>query len=357
MHNHEQHARDVAHDRHIDAQVLEAMSGLQYNRAMHPKDALFGGEKPFPVISSCEHFCGSEKLIKKALELQTELGPIFDITMDLEDGAAAGREHEHATMVVDLLKSTANKHHQAGVRIHDPAHPSWRQDVDIIVGGAGDRVAYLTIPKPTKTAQVAEMIDYIAATAKRHNITREIPIHVLIETHGALRDVHQIAALPWLSVLDFGLMDFISGHHGAIPASAMKSPGQFEHRLLARAKTEVVAAALANGVVPSHNVTLDLKNPYQTYADAHRARNEFGFLRMWSIYPTQIQPIVNAMAPDYSEIQRASEILLAAQKVAWGPIQHAGDLHDRATYRYFYGLLGRAKLSGYKLAAEVSHWF
>ena len=255
---------------------------------MHPKDALFGGEKSFPVIPSCEHFCGSEKLIKKALELQHELGPIFDITMDLEDGAPAGREHHHATMVVDLLNSAANKHNMAGVRIHDPAHAMWRQDVDIILAGAGDRVAYLTIPKPTQAAQVAEMIDYIAVTAKGHNITREIPIHVLIETHGALREVHQIAALPWLQVLDFGLMDFISGHHGAIPASAMKSPGQFEHALLARAKAEVVAAALANGVVPSHNVTLDLKNPYQTYADAHRARSQFGFLRMWSIYPTQI---------------------------------------------------------------------
>ena len=111
---------------------------------------------------------------------------------------------------------------------------------------------------------------------------------MLIETHGALREVHEIAKLPWLQVLDFGLMDFISGHHGAIPASAMKSPGQFDHNLLRRGKSEVVAAALANGVIPAHNVTLDLKNIYQTYQDASRARNEFGFLRMWSIYPLQI---------------------------------------------------------------------
>ena len=71
-------------------------------------------------------------------------------------------------------------------------------------------------------------------------------MHVLIETHGALRDVWQIAALPGVESIDFGLMDFVSGHHGAIPASAMRSPGQFEHRLIARAKAEVVAAALAD---------------------------------------------------------------------------------------------------------------
>ena len=201
------------------------------------------------------------------------------------------------------------------------------------------------------------MIDFIQHIADMHGIEREIPIHILVETHGALRDVHRIATLPWLQVLDFGLMDFVSGHHGAIPASAMRSPGQFEHKLIARAKTEVVAAALANGVIPAHNVTLDLKNPYVTYQDARRARMEFGFLRQWSIYPTQIQPIVDAMKPDYSEVETGAAILLAAQKADWGPIQHAGELHDRATYRYYWEVLQKARVTGIKLPAEAEAAF
>ncbi len=319
------------------------------SQAIHPNQALFGGEKPFPVIPSCEHFAGSEKLILKALALQDTLGPIFDITCDCEDGAAAGQEREHAGMIVRILNSEANKHHMAGARIHDYTHPSWRQDVDILVRGAGNVLAYITIPKPTCAAQVAEMIAYIREVAASCGIAREIPIHVLIETHGALHEAYEIAALPWLQVLDFGLMDFVSGHHGAIPASAMRSPGQFEHQLLARAKAEVVAAALAHGVVPAHNVTLDLKNVETTFADAGRARNEFGFLRMWSIYPTQIQAIVNAMKPNYDEVADASNILLAAQAAEWGPIQYAGELHDRATYRYFWEVLQKARLTGVEI--------
>jgi citrate lyase subunit beta / citryl-CoA lyase len=314
----------------------------------HPQDALFEGEKPFPVVPSCEHFAGSDKLITKALELQQKLGT-FDITMDLEDGAPTGREREHAEMVVGKLRSEANARRMAGVRVHDFTRPVWKQDLDIIVGGAGDLVAYITFPKPTAVRQVGEMIEYLQGAAARAGVKRTIPVHVLIETHGALRDVHAIAALPWLQVLDFGLMDFVSGHHGAIPSTAMRSPGQFEHALVARAKAEMVAAALANGVIPAHNVTLDLKNTYQTYADAKRARDDFGFLRMWSIYPAQIQPIVDAMAPDFREVTKACDILLAAQKASWGPIQHEGDLHDRATYRYFWELVQRAKLSGQKL--------
>jgi citrate lyase subunit beta/citryl-CoA lyase len=327
------------------------------SQRIHPRAALFGGERPFPVIPSCEHFAGSEKLIGKAFELQAKLGPVFDITMDCEDGAPAGREKDHAQMVVDQQKSAANVRKMAGVRIHDHSHAAWRQDVDIVVRGAGDTIRYITIPKPTAAAQVAEMIGYIQQVAKDAGLQREIPIHVLVETHGALKDAFEIAALPWVQVLDFGLMDFVSGHHGAIPSTAMKSPGQFEHKLVARAKAQVTAAALAAGVVPAHNVTLDLKNVEQTFADAKRAHDEFGFLRMWSIYPAQVEPIVKAMAPDFSEVENACAILLAAEAASWGPIQHAGDLHDRATYRYFWELVQRAQVSGQPLPADVQRWF
>ncbi|MBM9591526.1 CoA ester lyase [Leptospira sp. 201903075] len=323
----------------------------------HPQSALFAGEKPFPIIPACEHFAGSEKLITKALELQNKLGGLFDITMDCEDGAQTGKEKEHAEMIVRIQNSELNKHKMSGVRIHDYTNEHWRGDVDILVPGAGNVLAYITIPKPTKASQVKEQITYIQDACKKAGIKREIPIHVLIETHGALNDVFEIAALPWLQVLDFGLMDFISGHHGAIPASCMKSPGQFDHELLRRGKANLVAAALMNGVIPAHNVTLDLKNIYQTYADAKRAHDEFGFLRMWSIYPAQIQSILDAMAPNYAETQTASDILIKAQDAEWGPIQHDGDLHDRATYRYFWELVQRAKLTGQKLPDEVEKRF
>lgn len=316
---------------------------------VHPKDALFSGEKPFPIIPSCEHFAGSEKLIGKALELQDKLGPIFDITCDCEDGAQAGQEKAHAEMIVRLLNSQANKFKMAGARIHDFSHPHWRADIDILVSGAGKVLRYITIPKSTSYADAKEMIGYVRTVAANNNIGREVPIHILVETHGALRDIQQIAQLPNIEVLDFGLMDFVSAHHGAIPAAAMRSPGQFEHKLLVRAKAEVVAAALANGIVPAHNVCLDLKNTAVVLADASRARNEFGFLRMWSIYPAQISAIVEAMQPDLSEVEDAANILLAAQAVDWGPIQYQGELHDRATYRYFWELLQKAKVTGVKI--------
>lgn len=325
--------------------------------APHPRDALFPGEKPFPVVPACEHFAGSEKTIGKALELQAKLGRIFDVTCDCEDGAEAGRERQHAEMVVDVLNSAKNAFAMVGARIHDFTHPHWQKDVEILVRGAGAKLAYLTLPKCTSARQAAEMIGFIRETGMRTGLERQVPVHVLVETHGALHDAWEIAALSGVQTLDFGLMDFVSGHHGAIASAFMRSPGQFEHPLIVRAKADIVAAALAHGVVPAHNVSLDLRNPYNVFRDAWRARNDFGFLRMWSIHPSQVQPIVDAMKPDLAEVADASRILLAAQRASWGPIQYAGELHDRATYRYFWEILQKAKVTGVAVPGEADAAF
>lgn len=324
---------------------------------LHPNQALFAGHKSFPDIAVCEHFAGSHKMIHKAMQLQVEFGPIFDITCDCEDGARIGEEREHAVMVSEAINSQANRFDQVGVRIHDPAHPLWRQDVDIIVGAVARRVAYITIPKSTSCAQAAEVIEHVQATAARAGGDRKIPIHLLVETHGALEEVVGMAHLPHVEVLDFGQMDFVSDHAGAIPAAAMKSPGQFEHPLLVRAKTNLVAAALAHGIVPAHNVCVTLDDEAAITSDATRARVEFGFQRMWSIHPFQIGPIVAAMRPPLEELAKASEILLAAQEADWGPIRHEGELHDRATYRYFWSILRKARATGMQLDRRAERQF
>ena len=323
----------------------------------HPSDVLFPGEKPFPILPAVDHYAGSEKLMKKALQLQNELGPIFDITCDCEDGAHAGAEREHAEMAAGVIMSDDNRHGRVAARIHDFTHPHWQQDLEIIVAIAGNRLPFITLPKPRGAEDIRAQIAYLREVEAKNGITRQIPVHVLIETLGALHEVWDIAATPGVESLDFGLMDFVSGHHGAIPGSAMKSPGQFDHPLVARAKCEITTAALGNGVVPTHNVTTELKDLNVIRNDALRARTEFGYLRMWSIHPNQIVPIVEAMRPDFSEVEKAVAIVTAAQDKDWAPIAHEGLLHDRASYRYYWELLARAHATGMTLPTEALQRF
>ncbi len=324
--------------------------------AVHPRDALHAPGREIAAIAPCEHIAGNEKMIGKAIALQRERRGAFDLTCDCEDGAVVGAEREHAAMVARVLNATDAPAGRIGVRVHDVTHPHWRDDVDIVLGEAGPRVAYLTLPKPEGVADIARMLDGIGRRAALAGIAAP-PVHVLVETHGALAQAAAIAALPGVETLDFGVMDFVSAHHGALGFDAMRSPGQFEHPVLVRAKTELVAAALAHGVVPVHNVSLALRDPEAVRSDARIARERFGFLRMWSIHPSQIAPIVEAMSPTGAEVERSGRILLAAQAASWGPIDHGGELHDRASYRHCWNVVRRAHAAGMPLEPAVARAF
>jgi citrate lyase subunit beta/citryl-CoA lyase len=315
---------------------------------MHPSEVLFQGKRQPLLLPACDHYAGSEKLMRKSMALQQELGPLFDITFDCEDGAAAGREAEHAQLVASLINSEDNPFNRIGARLHDLNHPSFEQDVAAIVGQAANRLAYVVLPKPNGIEDVRralEIINRYALPAGR----AALPLHVLVETHGALHDAWEIAALPQVECLSFGIMDFVSAHYGAIPASAMRTPGQFSHPLVVRAKLEMVAAAHAHGKVASHNVTTEIKDSAVVANDAQRAAGEFGFTRMWSIHPDQIKPIIKAFTPRLSEVHEATNILTDAIAASWGPIAQHGRLHDRASYRYYWTVLQRAKLAGLAL--------
>lgn len=320
---------------------------------MHPSKVLFQGTRQPVTLPTCDHYAGSEKLMQKSIALQQEMGPVFDITLDCEDGASAGNEDEHARLVGALVAGEGNIHDRIGARVHDLKSEFFESDVENICSAAAMRLAYMVLPKPDSAAEIKQALTIINRIAKKYGRS-DLPLHVLIETHGALAEVHKIAALPQVECLSFGIMDFVSAHYGAIPGAAMRSPGQFTHPLVMRAKLEISAACHAHGKVPSHNVTTEIKDTSVVASDANRASAEFGFTRMWSIHPDQIKPILKSLAPRSSEVNEASQILAEAQNAKWGPIKYNGKLHDRASYRYYWTILQRAKASGLHLPENAA---
>jgi len=323
-----------------------------------PRDVLFADGGLAPAIPVCDHYCGVEERMRKSLALQVELGPVFDVTFDCEDGAPVGREAEHVRLAVDLLMSSENHFGRVGVRVHPTDHRAFADDVDALMEHAGERLPYIMVPKPRDLADARQAIKAIDAAAARHGVRVRPALHFLIETHGALRDVFAIAALPRVQSLSFGLMDFVSAHQGAIPVSAMSLHGQFEHPLVRRAKLEIAAACHAAAKVPSHSVVTEFKHVKAVQEAATRAMHEFGYTRMWSIHPSQIAPIVEVFAPTVAELDEAIEIIGAAEAAHWAPIRHRDTLHDRASYRYYWQVIERARRTRQPLPAEIEQaWF
>ena len=319
----------------------------------HPRQALFDAGDTAPALPVCDHYCGVEARMRKSLDLQGELGPVFDVTLDCEDGAPVGGEAAHAHLVAEMVMSAANRHGRVGARVHPVGHASFADDLRTLVGRAGARLAYLMVPKPRDFAEVEHACTEIDRQSAAAGLVRPIPVHALVETHGALREVQAIAAHPRIESISFGLMDFVSAHRGAIPASGMSAEGQFAHPLVVRAKLEIAAACHARAKVPSHCVVTEFADLRALETAARRASRELGYTRMWSIHPSQIRPIVEAFAPSAAEVDQAVEIIDAAQAAGWAPTRHRDTLHDRASYRYFWQVLERAQRTGQPLPAEV----
>jgi citrate lyase subunit beta/citryl-CoA lyase len=305
--------------------------------ALHPRHALFDpGEPVAPPLPVCDHYAGVEERMRKSLALQAQMGPVFDVTLDNEDGAPVGAEVEHAQLIAQLLDSADNRWGRVGVRVLPVGHARFAEVLRTVLRAARPP-AYLMLPKPGGLEDIERAVHAVDAAGGH-----AVPLHALIETHGALREVAAIAAQPRIESLSFGLMDFVSAHRGAIPLSAMGVPGQFEHPLVVRAKLEIAAACHAWGKVPSHCVVTEFRHTAALEDAASRAAREFGYTRMWSIHPSQVPVIVEAFAPTAAEVDLAVEILLEAQAARWAPIRHRDTLHDRASYRYFWHVLERA---------------
>lgn len=306
--------------------------------------------------------------MQKSLGLQAEMTQefgacVFDVTLDCEDGAPVGGERDHAQMVLSLARSAiarakvsaARQLPRIGVRVHPVDHASFVQDLEILSVAEVGCWSHVMVPKVESASDVDRVVAALAAIDGPGS--RVLPIHVLVESARAVGQVAAIASHPRVQSVSFGLMDFVSAHGGAIPAAGMQGEGQFSHPLVVRAKLEIAAACHAHGKVPSHGVVTEFGDVALVRRAAQRAATELGYLRMWSIHPSQIRPILEAFSPGPGEVAQAVEVILRAEQAQWAPISLAGQLHDRASYRYYWQTLQRARQTGRQLPEEVLHYF
>ena len=294
--------------------------------------------------------------MRKSLQLQAEMmdefgACVFDVTLDCEDGAPVGGEADHAALVVALVALASDKARVA-VRVHALDHPAFEADIASIAGKVGHRLSHIMVPKVESVGDVNRAVAALAAVGQM-----AVPLHVLLESPAAVHQAFEIAAHPRVQSISFGLMDFVSSHGGAIPGDAMSGQGQFAHPLVVRAKLEIASSCHAHGKVPSHCVVTEFSDTAAMKAAAQKAAREFGYTRMWSIHPSQIRPILEAFAPSEGEIEGATKIIAAGARSDWAPISFEGQLHDRASYRYYWQVLARAHQTGRVLPAEAQLYF
>jgi citrate lyase subunit beta/citryl-CoA lyase len=148
--------------------------------APHPRDVLFEDGDLTTSLPVCDHYSGVEARMRKSLELQAELGPVFDVTLDGEDGAKAGGEVEHAHLIAELVQSASNKFDRVGARIVPHGHPAFGKMLEVLLRDAGPRLAYLMIPKPRDAADFEAAVHAIDRASRAAGLARDVPLHALV---------------------------------------------------------------------------------------------------------------------------------------------------------------------------------
>jgi citrate lyase subunit beta/citryl-CoA lyase len=331
------------------------MVGTIIKNASDIDAVLYEAAYQLPQLSTCDHYAGTEKRLAQMLQKQGASVFSFDITADCEDGAAVGQEQQQLEMLLSVLKNhrttqsqpyQETSHHflshtkRFGIRVHDARHWFFKQEIETLLAFE-HQFDYIVLPKIEHYDDFKQQADWIAQLCQQAQ--KPCPsLHVIIETHGGVNDVFRIASDARLVCLSFGIMDFVSSHAGAIHHNAMQSPMQFQHPLVYRAKTQISAAAASFGKIASHNVCIALDSPEHAFNDARTAHEQFGFMRMWSIHPSQIEAIYQAFLPKPEDIDLAIAVIKKAIAADFGPIRHDNRLYDRASFRYHWQTLKRA---------------
>jgi citrate lyase subunit beta/citryl-CoA lyase len=202
-------------------------------------------------------------------ELIQEFGAcVFDVTLDCEDGARVGAEHDHAA-----VGGRAGARGLRGARRDIQRGPAegrcagasgatilcsvTRYGPSLPVQGATCATSWCPRWSPSRTSIALPPSSMPLIDSGRSSL---MPVHVLLESPAAVHRAFDIAAHPRVESISFGLMDFVSAHGGAIPATAMSQAGQFAHPLVVRAKLEIASACHAHGKVPSHCVVTEFRD-------------------------------------------------------------------------------------------------
>jgi citrate lyase subunit beta/citryl-CoA lyase len=245
-------------------------------------------------------------MLAKAEELLAD-----EIVVDLEDGIAVADKESARDNIAELRARGT-----IAVRINGVRTPWWRDDI-----AAAAHVDVIVVPKVESPDEVKAVAELLPA---------HVGLEVQIETARGLVEVERIAAVgPPLEALVFGPGDFAASL--GVPVLTIGA-GASEYAL-----GRIAVAARAFGLQPVDGPYAVLADTAGLRAGAQRALAH-GYDGKWVIHPDQIAPVNEVFTPSPQEVERARQIVAAAD----GASSLSGEMVDGATKRLADAVLARA---------------
>lgn len=272
------------------------------------------------------------------------------VFLDLEDAVAPSlKNDETRAAIVHALRDQAWIASTRVVRVNAVGTPWCLDDILAIVGGAGESLDCVMLPKVESAAQVNFAAQLLEQLELKHGFERAIGLEIQIESPRGLVEIERIAAASErIETLIFGPGDYAAAvgvPQLTVGALEPGYPGDPWHYVLSR----IVTTARAFGLQA-------IDGPYAAIRDldgyrevAQRSRL-LGFDGKWALHPDQIAVCNEVYRPGVEDFERALRILdaykTATDSDGVGAAIFEGEMIDEASRKMALATAERGRAAG-----------
>jgi len=276
--------------------------------------------------------------------------PADMIFLDLEDACAPSEKEAARGKIVDAIKNNDWGDRVLCVRVNDWSTKWTAFDILEVVGGAGERLDEIMLPKVESPDQVVatdlllRQVEIAAGLPVGH-----IGIEAQIETARGLINVEAIcAASSRLETIIFGPADFAASMEMPVLTGGVQIPdypGDHFHYVF----NKILMAGRANGLQVIDGPYLYIRDP-DGFRDYCKRTRILGYDGKWALHPDQVTILNEVFSPTQEQFDRAHDILDAYRQATEGEgkgaVMFGDEMIDEASRKMALKFISRGERAG-----------
>ena len=296
----------------------------------------------------------NEKMVAKAGDIAAKTDILLG---NLEDAIPVDRKEAARAGLLRIGRETDLGSAALWARVNALESPWILDDLTELVGGIGDRLEVVMVPKVEGPWDIHYVDRLLAQLEARAGLERPVLVHAILETAQGVANVEAIAtASPRMQGMSLGPADLAAsrrmkttrvggGHPGYLvlgdpDGEAARSSAQQDlwHYTLGR----MVDACAGAGILPFYGPFGDIRDLDGCEAQ-FRAAYLMGCVGAWSLHPAQIDVARRVFSPDPDEVAFARKVIEAIPD-GRGVHMIDGKMQDDATFKQCRVLVDLAEL-------------
>jgi citrate lyase subunit beta/citryl-CoA lyase len=272
--------------------------------------------------------------------------------LDLEDSVAPLEKEAARAKVVKAIRELAWDDRVLCVRVNAWDTRWTYGDVIEVVGGAGERLDEVMLPKVQSAAEVVALDLLLTQVEQNCGLpVGHIGIEAQIETARGLINVEDIcAASPRLETIIFGPADFAASMEMPVLTGGVaipEYPGDHFHYVFMK----ILMAGRANGLQVIDGPFLKVREP-EAFREFSQRTRLLGYDGKWALHPDQVAILNELFSPTQEQFDHAWAILDAYKEATEterkGAVMFGDEMIDEASRKMAVKFVSRGERAGLK---------